>query len=129
MEDLDHVVPEIQSVIARYLDGDAAFDATARTVAEIYKRTLPTETQDDLDRQAPLQPRQIQLKPLMSAQWLTPKNASGPTIRITGVKPFSLAPGRSLDDEQKAFTVFSEALHLLFGPLVLPRSSLARDAA
>jgi len=65
----------------------------------------------------------------MSAQWLTPKNASGPTIRITGVKPFSLAPGRSLDDEQKAFTVFSEALHLLFGPLVLPRSSLARDAA
>jgi len=109
MEELDHVLPEIQSVIARYLDGDAEFDATARTVAEIYKRTLPTETQDDLDRQAPSQPRQIQPKPFMSAQWLTPKNASGPTIRITGVNPFSLAPGRSLDDVQKAFAVSSAA--------------------
>src|SRR5881396_1931592 len=39
MEDIEDIFPEVQAVISRYLDGEEAFDAAARAIAAIIKRT------------------------------------------------------------------------------------------
>ena len=115
MEELEDVLPEMRAVVAQYLDGHLGFEATARALAEIYRRTLPPEAGEAVRQKETPKARQLRLKPLSPSQWMNPTSSLGPSIQITGMKPFVLAPGRSADDEKKAMAVFSKALHLLFG--------------
>jgi len=115
MKEFDLVLPEVRALIAQYLDGHLPFETAARSVAAIYKQTLPADVQQDLEQGPPPKPSQIRLKPISISQWLNPNKVSGPSIRITNITPLSLAPGRSSEDEQKAMKLFREALRLLFG--------------
>ena len=72
MEAFDDILPEIQALMARYLDGHLTFEATVHGVAAVYKRTFPLETQQALEQDAPKRPRRIWLKPLVLSQWMNP---------------------------------------------------------
>ena len=118
MEDIEAVWPEVQAVVARYLDGKEGFDVAARAIAAIVKRTIPSRASSEpADSSGPkTQPRRIQLQALSLSEWVDPTAPYVPAVHLTGGKTLHVAPGRGPADESRAHHLLGEAMNLLFGP-------------
>jgi len=116
MEEIEDILPELQAVISRYLDGEVEFGAAATTLASIVRRTIPTAAESSPAQGSPPVPARIHLRQLSVSQWMDPAHPYIPTAHLKVVKTLSLAPGRSAEDEARAQDLFREALNIVFGP-------------
>ncbi len=110
MEEIEDILPELQAVISRYLDGEVEFGAAATTLASIVRRTIPTAAESSPAQGSPPVPARIHLRQLSVSQWMDPAHPYIPTAHLKVVKTLSLAPGRSAEDEARAQDLFREAL-------------------
>ncbi len=72
MEEIEDVLPELQGVISRYLDGEVEFGAAATTLASIVRRTIPTTAESSPAQESASLPARIHLKQISLSQWMDP---------------------------------------------------------
>ena len=107
MTDMKDLLPQIRTVVARYLDGEQPFDEAARALATILRPTISDQRKTAAAWSQPSSGGAVRIKPLSVAEWINPGISRGPTIEA-----ILLAPGRSRADEHKAVVLMIEATRL-----------------